>query len=60
MRIQHKKNKYNKKTFDSIIYNKNKLIDIISNPICLEKYKHPRNLKMRASILYYLFTYDKY
>lgn len=45
MDIQHKKNKYNKKTLDSIIYNKNKLIDIISCPICLEKYKHPRNLK---------------
>ena len=45
MEIQHKKNKYNKKTIDSIIYNKNKLIDIISCPICLEKYKHPRNLK---------------
>ena len=45
MEIQHKKNKYNKKTLDSIIYNKNKLIDIISCPICLEKYKHPRNLK---------------
>ena len=27
------------------IYNKNTVIDIISCPICLEYYKHPRNLK---------------
>tara|TARA_B110000114_G_C15063559_1_gene386434 strand:+ start:932 stop:1408 length:477 start_codon:yes stop_codon:yes gene_type:complete len=45
MNIQDGKIKYKKKTIDSIIYNKNKLIDIISCPICLEKYKHPRNLK---------------
>lgn len=35
----------NKKTIDYIIYNKRNLNDIISCPICLEKYKHPRNLK---------------
>jgi len=27
-----------------VIYNKDKLLDIISCPICLEPYKHPRNL----------------
>ena len=30
---------------DIIVYDKNRLLDIISCPICLEKYKHPRNLK---------------
>ena len=35
----------NKNTLDYIIYNKRNLNDIISCPICLEKYKHPRNLK---------------
>tara|TARA_B100001250_G_C19770754_1_gene777057 strand:- start:133 stop:612 length:480 start_codon:yes stop_codon:yes gene_type:complete len=35
----------NKRTLDYIIYNKRNLNDIISCPICLEKYKHPRNLK---------------
>jgi len=39
-----KKCHYNKKSLDLIVYNKNKLIDIISCPICLDKYKHPRNL----------------
>lgn len=45
MDIQHKNDKYNKKKVNLIIYDKNKLTDIISCPICLEKYKHPRNLK---------------
>ena len=45
MEIDNKKKYYNKKTLDLIVYDKNKLIDIISCPICLEKYKHPRNLK---------------
>jgi len=46
MEIENKKKYYyNKKSLDLIVYNKNKLIDIISCPICLEKYKHPRNLK---------------
>ena len=35
----------NKRTLDYIVYNKRNLNDIISCPICLEKYKHPRNLK---------------
>ena len=38
----------NRKIFekkDIIVYDKNKLLDIISCPICLEKYKYPRNLK---------------
>ena len=45
MEIDNKKKYYNKKNLDLIVYDKNKLIDIISCPICLEKYKHPRNLK---------------
>ena len=45
MEIDNKKKYYNKKTLDLIVYDKNKLIDILSCPICLEKYKHPRNLK---------------
>jgi hypothetical protein len=45
MDIENTKIKHKKNSIDSIIYNKNKLIDIISCPICLEKYKHPRNLK---------------
>ncbi len=45
MDIENTKIKHKKNAIDSIIYNKNKLIDIISCPICLEKYKHPRNLK---------------
>ena len=45
MDIENTKIKHKKKAIDSIIYNKNKLIDIITCPICLEKYKHPRNLK---------------
>lgn len=42
--VNKKKYHYNKKSLDLIVYNKNKLIDIISCPICLDKYKHPRNL----------------
>ena len=45
MEIENKKKyHYNRKSLDLIVYNKNKLIDIISCPICLDKYKHPRNL----------------
>ena len=36
---------HKKRTLDYIVYNKRNLNDIISCPICLEKYKHPRNLK---------------
>ncbi len=39
MEIKHKKN------HNVIIYDKNRIEDIITCPICLEKYKHPRNLK---------------
>ena len=38
MEIDNKKKYYNKKTLDLIVYDKNKLIDILSCPICLEKY----------------------
>jgi len=45
MEIENKKKyHYNRKSLDLIVYNKSKLIDIISCPICLDKYKHPRNL----------------
>lgn len=42
MEIKHKK--IYRKNHNVIIYDKNRIEDIITCPICLEKYKHPRNL----------------
>ena len=45
MNININKEIINRKTLNYIVYDRRHLNDIISCPICLEIYKHPRNLK---------------